>query len=243
MPDIQRLDKVLGSMGYGTRKEIKKLIRDGAIEVDGVVADDPKMHIEPEIQEVSIFGTDIGYKKFIYVMMNKPMGVVSATEDRRDTTVVDILPDEYARFNPSPAGRLDRDTVGLLLLTNNGQMMHRLLSPKNHVPKVYYARIEGKVTEEDIAQFKAGVLLDDGYKTLPANLKVNKSGKTSEIEVEIFEGKYHQVKRMFEAVGKRVIFLMRLSMGPIVLDDNLKPGESRELSSDELKKLAEYINL
>lgn len=242
MSEIQRLDKVLGSMGYGTRKEIKKLIKDGAVEVDGVVAVDPGMHVDPETQEVSVFDTGIGYKKFIYIIMNKPAGVISATEDNRDTTVVDILPDEYAKFNPSPAGRLDKDTVGLLLLTNDGQMLHRLLSPKKHVPKVYYARIEGEVSEEDIAKFKAGVLLDDGYKTLPANLKIKQAGKTSEIEVEIFEGKYHQVKRMFEAIGKKVVFLMRLSMGPIVLDDSLKPGESRELSSDELKKLAEYIS-
>jgi pseudouridine synthase len=239
--DLQRLDKVLGNLGYGTRKEIKKFIKDGVIEVDGIVADDPGMHVNPETQEILVNGISIGYKKFIYIMMNKPDGVISATDDDRERTVIDILPDEYARFNPAPVGRLDKDTVGLLLLTNDGQTAHRLLSPKRHVPKIYYARIQGIVGEGDILKFKKGVTLDDGYVTLPANLKILKTGETSEIEVEIFEGKYHQVKRMFESVGKNVIFLMRISMGPLKLDESLKQGESRELTEDELKSLSEYI--
>jgi 16S rRNA pseudouridine516 synthase len=242
MAEIQRLDKVLGNLGYGTRKEIKKFIKDGIIEVDGRAADDPGMHVNPETQSISVNGKDIGYKKFIYIMLNKPDGVISATEDNREETVLDILPDEYFRFNPSPVGRLDKDTVGLLLLTNDGSLAHMLLSPKKHVPKVYRASIQGEVTQEDVKKFKDGVTLDDGYKTMPAVLNIVESGENSVIEVEIFEGKYHQVKRMFESVGKKVIFLERLSMGPLTLDRNLNRGESRELTDEELNSLIEYTN-
>lgn len=242
MGEIERLDKVLGNLGYGTRKEIKKLVKDGAVEVDGQVADDPGMHVEPETQNILVNGISIGYKKYIYIMMNKPDGVVSATEDSRDRTVTDILPDEFARFNPFPVGRLDKDTVGLMLLTNDGQLGHRLLSPRGHVPKVYYARVKGVVNQRDIEDFKAGLILDDGYKTEPANLKIIEQGEVSTIEVEIFEGKYHQVKRMFESVDKMVIYLKRISMGPLKLDENLKPGESRELTQDEKTGLFDYLD-
>lgn len=240
MAEIQRLDKLLGNLGYGTRKEVKKLVKDGAIEVDGVLAKDPGAHVDPTSQIVCVNGVEINYRKYIYIMMNKPQGVISATEDIREKTVIDILPEEYRVFNPSPVGRLDKDTVGLLFLTNDGQLTHRLLSPKKHVPKLYYARISGEVTEKDVEEFKNGVILDDGYKTMPAKLKIIRQGESSEIEVEIFEGKYHQVKRMFEAVGKEVTFLMRVSMGSLVLDENLEQGESRELTDDEIKSLLDY---
>lgn len=241
MPDIMRIDKLLGNLGYGTRKEVKKLVKDGLIVVDGKTANDPGMHVDPENMEIYVDGIKINYRKYIYIMMNKPPGVVSATEDTRESTVLDILPEEFLPFSPSPVGRLDKDTVGLLLLTNDGQLAHRLLSPKKHVPKVYYARVQGIVDEKDVEAFDKGMLLDDGYRTMPSNLKILESGDESRVEVEIFEGKYHQVKRMFEAVGKKVTFLMRVSMGPLMLDENLKQGESRELTDSELKSLVDFI--
>lgn len=241
MPESMRLDKLLGNLGYGTRKEVKKLVKDGVITIDGFAANDPGMHVDPENQEVSIDGTKINYRKYIYIMMNKPPGVVSATEDSREKTVLDIIPEEYVPFNPAPVGRLDKDTVGFLLLTNDGQFTHKLLSPKKHVPKVYYARIQGVVDESDVEAFKNGVLLDDGYRTMPASLKILEAGDESRIEVEIFEGKYHQVKRMFEAVNKKVVFLMRISMGPLKLDPELEQGETRELTKEELELLTQYV--
>jgi 16S rRNA pseudouridine516 synthase len=152
---------------------------------------------------------------------------------------VDILPEEYKVFEPFPVGRLDKDTEGLLLMTNDGQLAHELLSPKKHVPKKYYALINGEVNSADIEKFKKGVELDDGYVTLPAKLDILKSGERSEIEVIIYEGKYHQVKRMFESVGKQVTYLKRIEMGPLKLDDGLKLGECRELTENELEQLKE----
>ena len=173
----------------------------------------------------------------IYLMMNKPQGVLSATEDANDQTVVDLLEFEDARYEPFPVGRLDKDTEGFVLLTNNGKLAHELLSPKKHVPKTYYAKVEGTVTEEDVNTFKQGVTLDDGYVTKPAELKVLKSDQKSEIELTITEGKFHQVKRMFIAVGKKVIYLKRLSIGPLQLDKTLALGEYRELTETEIEQL------
>jgi len=167
-------------------------------------------------------------------MMNKPPGVISATEDLRDETVIDLLDPLHQHFEPFPVGRLDKDTEGLLLITNDGMLAHNLLSPKKHVPKVYYAQIEGIVTEEDREKFAQGVELDDGYVTKPGELIILKSAQQSEIELTIQEGKFHQVKRMFEAVGKRVTYLKRLSMGNLKLDDSLELGEYRELTAEEL---------
>lgn len=170
-------------------------------------------------------------------MMNKPPGVISATEDLRDETVIDLLEPLHQHFQPFPVGRLDKDTEGLLLLTNDGVLAHNLLSPKKHVPKVYYAQIEGVVTEEDAEKFANGVELDDGYVTKPGKLVILKSAQQSEIELTIQEGKFHQVKRMFEAVGKRVTYLKRISMGSLTLDENLALGEYRELTTEELNGL------
>jgi 16S rRNA pseudouridine516 synthase len=172
-------------------------------------------------------------------MMNKPKGVISATEDDYDKTVVDLLSDEMKIFEPAPVGRLDKDTEGLLLITNDGELNHLLLSPRRHVPKKYYAKIEGIVVDEDKIKFKEGVVLDDGYRTMPAELNIINSNVESEIEVILHEGKFHQVKRMFEAVGKKVIYLKRLEMGTLKLDENLKTGEYRELSEEELRELKE----
>ncbi|UQD53844.1 pseudouridine synthase [Bacillus methanolicus] len=235
-----RIDKMLANLGFGSRKEVKKILKDGAVRVNGQIVKDAKQQVDPENDVVTLNGETVEYKEFIYLMMNKPPGVVSATEDHQDETVIDLLEIEDLVFDPFPVGRLDKDTEGLLLITNDGQLAHRLLSPKKHVPKTYFAVIDGEVTERDIEAFKNGVTLDDGYKTKPGELKILKSGLTSDIELTITEGKFHQVKRMFQAVGKRVIYLKRISMGPLKLDETLELGEYRELTDEELQKLKEY---
>lgn len=232
-----RLDKFLAHMGYGTRKEVKILVKSKAIQVNEVVVKDSSMHVNELKDKVTVYGEIVEYKEFIYLMMNKPPGVISATEDSRNQTVVDLLDDDVRHFEPYPVGRLDKDTVGLLLLTNDGALTHRLLSPNKGVPKVYYAKIDGVVEEKDIDAFSQGVILDDGYHTKPGLLKILKSGPISEIELTITEGKFHQVKRMFEAVGKTVIYLKRLSMGALLLDESLPEGSYRELTEDEYNKI------
>lgn len=232
-----RLDKFFAHMGFGTRREVKGLIKSKAIQVNEVVVKDSSMHINEHEDHVSVYGEKIEYKEFIYLMMNKPAGVISATEDSRDQTVIDLLDEEVSHFQPYPVGRLDKDTVGLLLLTNDGALTHRLLSPNKDVSKVYFAEVEGIVDELDIQAFSEGVILDDGYKTKPAILTILSSGPVSEIELSITEGKFHQVKRMFEAVGKKVVYLKRLSMGALKLDESIKEGNYRELTKEELEAL------
>lgn len=235
-----RLDKLLGNMGYGSRKEVKQLLKQKAVTIDGDVVKDAALHVDPAVQHVSVFGERVVYTEFIYLMMNKPAGVISATEDLRDETVIDLLDPLTQHFKPFPVGRLDKDTEGLLLITNDGQLSHNLLSPKKHVPKTYYATIDGVVTEADIEAFKKGVVLDDGYETKPGQLVILKSGSTSEIELTIHEGKFHQVKRMFEAVDKKVTYLKRLSMGSLMLDETLELGDYRELTEEELRALKNH---
>ncbi|MFZ5352183.1 MAG: pseudouridine synthase [Bacillota bacterium] len=234
MNRILRLDKVLSNMGFGSRKEVKQLIKDGAVEIDGRIMRDSSLQVNVDICKIHVLGKELEYKEFVYIMMNKPQGVISATEDLREKTVVDILAPEYKIFGVAPVGRLDKDTEGLLLLTNDGQLAHQLLAPKKHVPKTYIATIEGRVTDTDVKAFMEGVVLDDGYKTLPAELEILDRGSISNIRITIYEGKFHQIKRMFEAVDKRVIYLKRISMGSLKLDDELRLGEYRELTSDEL---------
>jgi len=238
MSKRQRIDKILSNMGYGTRKEVKELISGGLVEIDGIVVKDPGQQVMADSQEIKVGGRKLLYKDFIYIMMNKPQGVISATEDSREKTVIDLLPDEFKAFKPFPVGRLDKDTEGLLLLTNDGQLAHRLLSPKKHVPKTYMAKVAGRVSEEDVEAFGKGVILEDGYKTMASKLEILVRGSISLVEVTIYEGKLHQVKRMFQAVGKEVIFLKRISMGELKLDETLEPGEYRELNEEELRILS-----
>lgn len=232
-----RIDKYLSNMGFGSRKEVKILLKTKAVEVNGEVVRDPKVHVDEHADQVLVGGEPVAYTEFIYLLMNKPQDVISATEDKYDQTVIDLLAEEDRHFEPFPVGRLDKDTEGFLLLTNDGKLAHELLSPKKHVDKTYYAKIEGIVTEEDTEAFEKGVALDDGYVTKPASLNILESGVVSEIELTITEGKFHQVKRMFESVGKRVVYLKRLSMGPLSLDPELDLGEYRHLTEEEVNSL------
>jgi len=232
-----RIDKLLANMGYGSRKEVKALLKQGVVKVGDQVVKSPKEHVDVEKDEVTVLGEIVEYKEFVYLMMNKPPGVISSTEDSEHETVIDLLELEDSIFEPFPVGRLDKDTEGLLLITNDGQLAHQLLSPKKHVPKKYFAVIDGIVTDEDVTAFREGVVLDDGYKTKPGELTILTSGENSEIELVITEGKFHQVKRMFESVEKTVIYLQRLEMGPLKLDETLELGEYRELTEEELDLL------
>jgi 16S rRNA pseudouridine516 synthase len=237
-----RLDKLLSHSGFGTRSAIRILVKQGAVRVNGKPVKDSGLQVNPDKDEIEVDGIRVHYKEFVYLMLHKPPGVVSATEDNRDKTVIDLIGEDYRHYALFPVGRLDKDTEGLLLLTNDGKLAHELLSPRKHVPKTYYAEVEGLVTDSDRTAFQAGVTLDDGYRTLPANLTVlsaedPSTGLSSRIELTIMEGKFHQVKRMFEAVGKKVVYLKRLSMGTLLLDERLASGEYRELTAEELAGL------
>ena len=234
-----RLDKYLADMGCGTRQEVKKLIRSGQVSVNGAVVKKTETKVEQTVQEVCLNGEKVGYESFEYYMLNKPAGVISATEDRSCQTVVDLI-QEKKRKDLFPVGRLDKDTEGLLLITNDGELAHRLLSPKKHVDKCYFARVSGKVTEDDVRSFENGVnigSLEQPEITMPGKLEIITSDEISQIHLTIQEGKFHQVKRMFRAVGKEVIYLKRLRMGTLVLDENLSIGEYRPLTKEELEKL------
>lgn len=237
MAKIQRLDKVLGNMGYGSRKEVGRYIKNGMAKVNGEIILKNDFKVNPYEDKIFFNGEEVLYRKYIYLMMNKPQGLVSSTDDPLTRTVIDILDPEYLIYKPFPVGRLDKDTEGLLLISNDGKLAHELLSPKKGVDKTYYAEVDGYVEEKHIGEFEKGVLLEDGYETLPAKLEIIKGDVISRVYLTIQEGKYHQVKRMFGSLGMNVIFLKRISMGPLALDDLLKPGEYRELKEVEIKLL------
>ena len=230
-----RLDKYLADMSIGTRSEVKKLISKGLVTVNGSTVKKPEIKIDTDSDKVICQGINVSYAEYEYYMLNKPNGVISATEDPNQSTVLDLI--ESKRKDLFPVGRLDKDTEGLLLITNDGQLAHRLLAPGKHVDKVYYAKIDGRVTDEDVKAFEEGLDIGDDKKTLPGFLKILSSGEMSEIELTIHEGRFHQVKRMFKAVGKEVVFLKRLSMGNLSLDPSLKPGDYKELKKDEIDRL------
>ena len=231
-----RLDKYLADMGLGTRTEVKKLIRQGKVKIGDIVVKSPEQKVDTNSQKVFYDGREVGYTEYEYYMLNKPSGYVSATTDAKDRTVLDLITDKQ-RKDLFPVGRLDKDTEGLLLITNDGDLAHRLLAPKKHVDKLYYAKIEGFVTGEDVSVFAQGVNIGDDEVTRPAKLEILKPGEISEIHLTIHEGKFHQVKRMFEAVDKKVLYLKRISMGTLRLDENLKLGEYRPLTEEELEHL------
>jgi 16S rRNA pseudouridine516 synthase len=233
-----RIDKMLSNTGVGSRKQIKTDARNGHIEVNGTIEKDSSRIIDTETDAVKYKGEIIKYTQYIYLMMNKPRGVVSATEDNYDKTVIDLLKDEDKSYKPFPVGRLDKDSEGLLLITNDGKLSHDLLSPKKHVDKTYYVEVDEEVTENDVTAFEKGVILkEDNYKTLPAKLQIIESGYPSICLVTIREGKFHQVKRMFNAINNEVIYLKRISMGTLKLDESLKTGQYRHLTEEEIKLL------
>lgn len=234
-----RIDKILSNVGYGSRAEIKVYCKKGLVKANGKVISNPGTQVDTDTDKIEFNNEVVRYREFVYIMMNKPDGYLSATFDKRDPIVLDLIDSSYLAFEPFPVGRLDKDTEGLLVLTNDGKLAHRVLSPKKHVPKTYYAKIDGVVTEKDVKAFEKGVTLDDGYETMPSQLEILESGETSEIELTIHEGKFHQVKRMFESVGKKVVYLKRLSMGKLKLDETLSLGEYRELTDEEVKLIEE----
>jgi 16S rRNA pseudouridine516 synthase len=230
-------------MGCGSRNEVKQLLRSGKVTVNGECIRDGARHIVPQQDKVICGSEWIRYREFIYLMLNKPAGVVSATEDMRDRTVLDLVDEKYHNKGLFPVGRLDKDTEGLLILTNDGDLGHRLLAPKKHVAKRYYASINGEAGVVDVEAFRNGIVLDDGYQTMPSKLEILDSGELagmgiSEVIIEIHEGKFHQIKRMMQALGKQVTYLKRIAMGNLMLDPSLKPGEYRELTEAEIDILA-----
>lgn len=233
-----RLDKFLVETGIGSRSEVKRYIKAKQIRVNNVVTTKPEQHIDPNIDVVCYRDEKITYAEYDYVMLHKPKGVVSATEDPVDQTVLDLLPNQYHRV--FPVGRLDKDTTGLLLLTNHGQLAHLLLSPKHHVHKVYEVTLEKPIDQTIVPLFKEGITLEDGYVCLPSDIVI--LSETC-VHLMIYEGKFHQVKRMFKSVGNRVVALKRLQMGTLSLDDTLNVGEYRLLTEDEIKSLEQLTGL
>ena len=233
----ERLDKILSNMGYGSRKDVKQFVKEGRVTINGITIFEREFKVNPYEDEIYFNGEEVIYRKYIYLMMNKPQGLVSSTDDPLTRTVIDLLSEEYLIYKPFPVGRLDKDTEGLLMISNDGKLAHELLSPKKGVNKKYYVEVNGCIEESNISDFKEGVILEDGYKTLPADLEIIKSDIISKVYLTIQEGKYHQVKRMFESLEMKVIFLKRISMGPLELDETLELGQYRELTEEEINTL------
>ena len=234
-----RLDKFLSDTSPMGRKEIKQHIKKGQVAVNGETVKDPGAYVDEEKDEVSFCGEVVSYRKFVYLMLNKPDGYVSATYDKHYRVVTDLVNEEYAHYEVFPVGRLDIDTHGLLLLTNDGDLAHKLLSPKSKVPKTYFVKSEKEVTDEDIKAFEEGIELED-FKTLPGKCETISDDK-KESHLTIYEGKFHQVKRMFEARDNKVTYLKRISMGSLFLDESLPEGCVRELSKEEFESLLEDV--
>ena len=232
---MERLDKILSSTGHWSRREVKELVKQGRVSVDGQKVKKPEDKCDSAQAEIRVDGQVVDCAPFVYLMLHKPAGLLSATEDKDQKTVIDLMPEHLRRRGLFPVGRLDKDTEGLLVLTDDGAMAHALLSPKKHVDKVYYAEVEGQVNEEDVAALGAGMILGDGLECLPAGLEILEDG--SKCLVTLREGKYHQVKRMLAARGKPVRYLKRLSMGGLRLDDGLEKGQWRVMTAQEITAL------
>lgn len=230
-----RLDKFLTVTATASRSEAAKMIRRGGVLVDGKTATSPAVQIDPDANKVEYNGETVVYRKYTYIMLNKPQGYVSATEDRQDKTVLELLPEKLRRLDLFPCGRLDKNTVGLMLLTNNGELGHRLLAPKSHVTKRYVFTVASPLSDADVAALETGVAISEGYVTKPASvsLDADRLGGT----ITITEGKYHQIKLMMEAVGNRIVTLGRIAFGPLTLDQSLAAGEWRFLTDAEIYEL------
>lgn len=237
---MERLDKLLAGTGKWSRREVKALVRQGLVRVDGRLAACAEDKLDPAAAIITVAGETISLCRFTYVMLHKPAGVLTATEDRKQPTVLDLLPPELRRIGLAPVGRLDKDTEGLLLLTNDGELAHRLLSPKYHVEKRYFARVDGELSAADAEAFARGMTLGDGLECLPAGLELLPGHACI---VTLREGKFHQVKRMLAARGAPVLYLKRLSMGPLTLDDSLAAGAYRLLRAEEISALYRVCDL
>lgn len=237
---MERLDKLLAGTGKWSRREVKALVRQGLVRVDGRLAASAEDKLDPAAAIITVAGETISLCRFTYVMLHKPAGVLTATEDRKQPTVLDLLPPELRRIGLAPVGRLDKDTEGLLLLTNDGELAHRLLSPKYHVEKRYFARVDGELSAADMEAFARGMTLGDGLECLPAGLELLPGHACI---VTLREGKFHQVKRMLAARGAPVLYLKRLSMGPLTLDDSLAAGAYRLLRAEEISALYRVCGL
>lgn len=240
--DKQRLDKIIASTGRYSRREVKLLVRQGRVLVDGVPPRSAEEKYDPESIAIVVNGEDLPYRRHTWLMLNKPGGVLSATEDGRGKTVLDLLPQELQRLGLFPVGRLDKDTEGLLLLTDDGAVAHDLLSPRHHVDKIYFTRVAGRLDEADCVAFEKGMTLDDGLSCLPAGLEILQAGEESEALVTLREGKFHQVKRMLAQRGKPVVYLKRMRMGNLPLDPALALGEFRFLTAEEVETLQKPSN-
>jgi len=237
----QRLDKIIASTGRWSRREVKELVCRGLVTADGGAVRSAEEKFDPETAEITVNGEPLAWRRYTWLMLNKPAGYLSATEDGKGETVLDLLPRELQRQGLFPVGRLDRDTEGLLLLTNEGGLAHALLSPKRHVDKVYYTRTAGRLTEADCRAFAAGLSLEDGLQCLPAKLEILRAGEESEALVTLREGKFHQVKRMLASRGKPVLYLERVQMGGLPLDPELPRGAFRFLTEEELAGLRALV--
>lgn len=237
-----RLDKFLANCGIGSRSEVRKYLRFKRVWVDGEPILNGDFKIDIEKNKVTFDKRVVSWGKYAYLMMNKPKGVISSTKDENEKTVIDLLDEKYKKYNLFPVGRLDKDTVGLLILSNDGNFAHNTLSPKKHISKAYYAHISGEVTEEHIEKFSKGINTKYGYRCMPAKLEILESSKElSKVKIEIKEGKFHQIKRMFETFSLKVEYLKRISFDEIKLDETLKEGEYRVLNEDEMKKIQKFI--
>jgi len=234
-----RIDKLISQSGFGSRKEVKTILRHGVVTVDGEVVANPQTRIDPGESVIYVGDVLIEYEKYVYLMMNKPAGVISASHDEVAETVCDLLDEKYRWFDLFPVGRLDKDTTGLVILTNDGGFAHRALSPKKHVEKVYIAQVDKPLGEREVKAFAVGLTLDDGYRTMPAALEVLDE-KTGRVIIE--EGKFHQIKRMFETLGISVVSLKRTRFAGIGLDEKLAPGEYRRLTDDELNVIVNLLS-
>lgn len=234
---MERLDKILASQGTLSRRDVKEIIKKGRVTLNGIVVRDSAVKVDLNVDTVAIDGELISLKKHIYIMMNKPQGVISASDSESDETVVDLVPDELFRKGLFPAGRLDKDTTGFVLITDDGDFAHKILSPKNHIFKTYLARLQHELSASDIETLEKGITLADGTTLKEAKVEIVENTETPLIKIMICEGKYHQVKRMFAATGNKVIELHRSKMGELELDSNLKPGECREITPEELIKV------
>lgn len=230
---IQRIDKIISSQKNISRNDARILIKNGSVTVDGKAITDAAFKIDAENSEIVVDGIPLFFREHIYIMMNKPQGVVSATTDTKIKTVIDIVPENLKRKNLFPAGRLDRDTVGFMLITDDGDFAHRILSPSKHVPKTYIAHLRDSLSEDARSVLENGAVLSDGTQCMDALVRLlDNEGKTAEITIR--EGKYHQIKRMFASVGNEVVFLKRVSIGSLQLDSSLEEGECREITEKEL---------